>query len=275
MLASSDRFYQGVLTIDDVDMFDLLRQESQFSSEGKGRVIGIAVLPDLYGNIPIVRTTTKFPKAPAVFPLCYRTLIGLITIDAKNPNLHFNNAMVEVYDNSYCKMGFHTDQALDLHDYSWICLFSCYKNPNAKNIRFLVVVNKETKEETKIPLLHNSYTIFSTCTNRKHVHKIVLENEQKSLDDSEWLGLTLRESKTYIRFDENNNPILPNEKPLRMATEEECKDFCRLKAEENNRDDFVYPEIDYTISPSDLMKLETTSDRWLYSCDLPTSSDMI
>jgi hypothetical protein len=248
-----DSFHQGFLTFE--NSFDILKSESQFSCEGKGRIVGISILPDSHGNIPIIRTTTKFPLAPNLFPNSYHFVIDNIKLDTQNPNLQFNNAMVEVYDNSYCKMGFHTDQALDLADNSYICLFSCYENPNAKNIRILHIVNKETKEEKKIPLLHNSYTIFSTTTNKKHVHKIVLENAQKDLDDSEWFGLTLRQSKTYISFNKQNEPLLPNGRLLRIANEDECREFFRLKGEENNKADFVYPEIDYTISDSDLVKI--------------------
>ena len=245
-------FHQGVIDFD--NSFDIIKGESQFSSEGKGRIVGISVLPNANGDIPIVRTTTKFPTPPTKFPKCYHNLIDKIRFDTI-ANLQFNNAMVEVYNNSYCKMGFHTDQSLDLAENSYICLFSSYKNPKAKNIRILHVVNKETGQEAKYPLLHNSYTLFSTETNQKHVHKIVLEEQQKVLDDGEWLGLTMRLSKTYIHFDQNNNPLLPNGNILRIATEDECGVFCKLKGEENSKIGFVYPDIDFTISVSDMMKL--------------------
>lgn len=239
-------FIQGFLSVD--NSFDIINGESKFSSVGNGRIVGISVLPNSTNSIPIVRTTTKYEKPPTIFPKSYHDVID--KIKTIHPYVEFNNIMVEVYNNDYTKMGFHTDQSLDLAPKSYICLFSCYKNPKAKNIRILHVVNKETKEETKIYLYHNSFVMFSTDTNQKYVHKIVLEQQEKILDNSEWLGLTMRMSKTYITF-KDKIPFLPDGRQLRLASEEECSNFYKWKSEENSKIDFEYPNIDFTISNSD------------------------
>ena len=51
--------------------------------------------------------------------------------------------MIEIYDSKYCKMGFHTDQSLDLQENSYIGIFSCYNDPTTKDLRKLKVKNKE------------------------------------------------------------------------------------------------------------------------------------
>ena len=153
-------------------------------------------------------------------------------------------------------MNFHTDQSLDLAENSYICLFSAYKNPEAKNTRTLFICNKETKEETKIQLTHNSFVFFSTETNKKYIHKIVLEQKQRDSDNSEWIGLTMRLSKTYITFDERDTPWFSNGVFLRLASEEEQYEFYKMKSEENTKIDFVYPSIDFTISVSDMMRVK-------------------
>jgi hypothetical protein len=148
-------------------------------------------------------------------------------------------------------MGYHTDQTLDLDEESDICIFSCYKNENTKNLRTLNVINKETKEEQNITMYNNNYIIFSVKNNKKYVHKIILEKE-KNNDDSEWLGLTMRCSKTYIK-----NNVLPNGNILYLASKEEENNFYKLKTMENNMINYEYPIINYTISKSDLMNPST------------------
>ena len=94
-------------------------------------------------------------------------------------------------------MGFHTDQALDLKDELFICLFSCYNDPDTKSLRKLVVKNKSTNNSFDIKLEHNSVIIFSVKTNREYLHKIILDSsESKDL----WIGATFRYSKTSIYF---------------------------------------------------------------------------
>jgi hypothetical protein len=94
--------------------------------------------------------------------------------------------------------------------------------------------------------------MFSTELNKKYVHKIVLEENYK--DDTLWLGLTLRKSKTFIKFIDEK-PYLLNNKVLRIANPEEKREFMKMKGMENQLTDFTYSDIDFTVSPSDLMQV--------------------
>eukprot|EP01126_Amoeba_proteus_P014935 TRINITY_DN1662_c0_g2_i2.p1 TRINITY_DN1662_c0_g2~~TRINITY_DN1662_c0_g2_i2.p1 ORF type:complete len:236 (+),score=30.73 TRINITY_DN1662_c0_g2_i2:137-844(+) len=219
----------------------------------KGRLVGIAVLPDENKRIPIVRTTTIFNQPPAIFPPLYLALI-----DEINRNLQFryfpNNCMVERYT-QYRTMKYHSDQALDLIDSSFICLFSCYNNPNTTKFRVLRVCNKVTKKESDVVLFHNSCVMFSTRTNSQFVHKIILPNTVQNTDDSEWLGITMRCSKTYISHDSDGTPRFFNGEILKLATVEERQVFYTHKANENKMCDNNVTQVNYTISPSDLMNV--------------------
>ena len=136
--------------------------------------------------------------------------------------------MVEVYDNSYKKMKFHSDQALDLADNSFICIFSCYQ----KNVspRKLLVKSKENEEKFEFILENNSIITFSTSINKKFVHKIILDNCK---NQDLWLGFTLRLSKTYITVIGNLFYFTDTNKQLVDATDDEKKEFYKLKKIEN------------------------------------------
>lgn len=155
--------------------------------------------------------------------------------------LKFNNAMIEIYDETYTKMKFHTDQSLDLLENSYICLFSCYKYSDS-NIRKLIIKNKNQLTTDTIDLHNNSFVIFSTETNKQFLHKIIGNTK-------EWLGITFRCSKTFI----DKNLCFKNNKPIRIANELEIKEMYKYKSLENKTIDFNYPEIDYTLSSSDLI----------------------
>lgn len=109
-------------------------------------------------------------------------------------DLKFNNILFEEYDDRYRTMSYHSDQALDLVEPSFIAIFSCYNNNN-KNInttnpsRSLFLKKKqnckmplsiesiesiEQIQPVKIPLFHNSVVLFSTLTNACYLHKIIL-----------------------------------------------------------------------------------------------------
>ena len=229
-----------------------------FEHIAKGRWGSIIVDVGKQNTIPIVRTTTKYDKPVQLFSREHYMLIKKIMdlYQKNNLLLRFNNAMIEIYNNQYRKMGFHTDQSLDLEDDSFICLFSCYKTSG--NLRTLVVKNKKTGIEKKIILDECSVVLFSTPANKQHVHKIILENIQNNeqTKDQKWLGITFRLSKSFVEFI-NNKPIL-NNKELTLATELQKKEFMKLKGTENRLVDFSYPEITYTISPSDLLSLMRT-----------------
>ena len=76
--------------------------------------------------------------------------------------------------------------------------------------------------------------------------------------DNKWLGITFRLSKTFIKFVDDKPHIVTDDgklgKELRIATNFEKKEFYKHKSNENAYDGiYNYPEIDYTISKSDLM----------------------
>ena len=184
------------------------------------------------------------------FDNIHNDLINIIKEKIKEElsiNVDFNNAMIEIYDENYRTMSYHTDQALDLVDDSYICIFSIYSNPLG-NLRKLFIKNKKDNSTKNILLDNNSIVFFSTDTNKQFLHKISLE---KSTTDNMWLGITLRLSKTFIK--KINEKIYINDKILTMATDEEKIAFRCFKRLENETCDFIYPEITYTTNPMDLI----------------------
>jgi len=207
------------------------------------------VLPTSSGHLPIVRTTTSYTHAVQLFPLTFLTLRTSITdaiLAQTGQRVHFNNAMIELYDPSYTKMGFHTDQAQDLAEDSYICIFSCYEGDGlgvGESPRILVVKNKQTETLTEIPMRHHECIVFSTATNAAHVHKIVGGGCRRR-----WLGVTFRTSKTFVERREDELFFVGSGKMLRRATEEDAKEMRKCKGEENKEEDFVWPDMDFTIS---------------------------
>jgi hypothetical protein len=177
------------------------------------------------------------------------------------PVLDFNNALIEVYDCNYATMKYHSDQDLDLENESYIGLFTCYENPSElteKNIRKLKIKDKVTNEEFDISLTHNSIVLFSVLTNKKFLHKIILESIpsiKKLESDNRWLGITFRKSKTFIQF-KNNQPHFSNGDLLVLANEDQKKEFYKLRGEENFNMNFVYPKLSYTLSIGDTLLTE-------------------
>jgi hypothetical protein len=209
-----------------------------------------AVLVDMRkGLIPIVRTTTKYTNPAQKFKSLHYDIMNKIRESINIEDIGFNNALIEVYDNQYCTMGFHTDQALDLADNSYIAIYSCYENPSL-NPRKLIIKNKQTNQQLELIMEHNSVILFSTTTNQQHLHKIILENVN---GNNRWLGITFRLSKTFLQHIDNV-PFL-GKNVLTLATGEETKNFYKLRSEENKSIEYKYPEINYTISPSDLMPI--------------------
>jgi len=220
--------------------YNTLEQSFNFSTIGKGRRAANLVELNENFEIPIVRTTTVYEQ----------------------PAEKFNNALIEIYEEAYNSMRFHSDQALDLEPNSYICIFSCYKSLN--NLRKLVVKNKfQNKIVDEILLDDNSIVLFSLDTNSTHLHQIKnVENEMNNTieEKNNWLGITFRLSKTFVKFDETNMKIpmlIRSNKPLRLANEEEKKEFYRMRKNENNQIKFEYPELDYTISISDCLPISS------------------
>ena len=217
------------------NLFESLIKISNLENITKGRDGGVIVKP-IKNLFPIVRTTTKYNNPATLFQKIHYNIIDEINKQT-NKKLEFNNALVEVYNNQYKNMGFHTDQMLDIEDN--ICLFSCYND--AITTRKLVIRNKESKKEFEIELHNNSIVLFSTEFNKNHVHKIVPINNYDNL----WYGITFRQSKTFINYDDLK---------LKIANEKEYEIMKQLKSQENKLIDFKWPSLDFTISPSDLMK---------------------
>lgn len=236
----------------DTNLFNDLSTSVDFEDITIGRK-GAILIDNNNNLIPIVRTTTNYNKPAQKFKDIHHKLIDMIRKVSNNDNLKFNNAMIELYDSRYKKMGYHTDQSLDLEDNSYICIFSCYDDIPATEIRKLKVKNKLSNNEFEFSLEHNSLIIFSTETNKKHQHKIILD---KSTVNKKWLGITFRLSKTYIKFDNNIPYFYPDNIILKMATDEERKQFMKLKGLENSNVEYTYPKIAYTISSNDLMQIK-------------------
>lgn len=200
-------------------------------------------------DIPLVRTTTQSKEPVQQFSSVIYTIIYKIKQVLKRPDLEFNNGMVELYT-SYKYMGWHTDQGLDLKKNSSILLFSCYEDPSNMH-RILRIKNKETKELHTIKLENNEFVLFSTDTNSKYLHQIVLDDTSDKIKLNRWCGVTLRLSKTYIRL--INEKIYFTSGPLNgteliKATDQEIKEFYKMKGEENILEDYKYKEVSYSIS---------------------------
>ncbi|GEN74601.1 alpha-ketoglutarate-dependent dioxygenase AlkB [Chryseobacterium hagamense] len=253
-------FYKLLLPLEE-NLFKKLTACVDFEVTGKGR-LGNHLVKESKGIIPLVRTTTKFQKRANVFSEVHYPIIKAIHAEILMENLNlpeqdFNNALAEVYNSSYTKMGYHSDQALDLDDHSFIALFSCYENPEAlqdSHLRKLLIKNKISEEESEIVLHNNSVILFSVETNRRFQHKIILDLKQNSKEPMEnrWHGITFRTSKTFIQF-EDNQPYFQTGELLTPADEEKEKEFFQLRGQENRSPDFIYPAIFYTISPADLL----------------------
>jgi len=246
-------FYKIILDLPE-NLHSDLSQSCLFEDITNGRK-GANLVDCVQNVIPIVRTTTNYvlpnqkflPVHKMIIDKIKQSIIKSSICDEINPNIDFNNALIEMYNNKYCNMGFHSDQALDLDDDSYICIFSCYDNP--KNPRKLHTKNKITNECSSITLDHNSIILFSTNTNSKYLHKIILENRELP---SNWLGITYRKSKTFLKFESDIPFFLDTGKPLILANEDTKKEFYKFRSLENSNIEYAYPEINYTISGGDI-----------------------
>lgn len=227
-------------------MFGILIFEKEFNNlkvpleqVSKGREGGVLVKD--VENIPLVRTTTKYKKPAMKMNKDHIELMKMAKITA-------NNALIELYTDEYKTMGYHSDQDLDLKPGSEIAIYSKYSDKVAN--RKLVIKNKKTEKVREVLLEHNSVLKFNYTTNSEYLHKIVLVKPNKNT----WLGITFRESKTFIKF-VNEKPFFQNGKELRLANKEEHKEFYELRSKENksNKDVYMLKKIYYTISPSDLL----------------------
>lgn len=147
-------------------------------------------------------------------------------------------------------MGFHSDQALDLEDNSYIAIYSCYENTQNIKPRKLIIKNKITNELSEINMDHNSVILFDLETNKKHLHKIIAD---ASDENNKWLGITFRLSKTYIQYIDNIPFFYNTNHVLKLANDEEMKRFYKMRSDENKSINYQYPEIHFTVSSSDIL----------------------
>lgn len=241
----------------DINPFNELKESTNFEDVTKGRKG--AVLAHIKNSvIPIVRTTTCYNKKIQSFLPVHYDIINKI-------KLPVNNGLIEIYNNDYTNMGYHSDQRQDLQDDSKIAVFSCYSDSDSysdsdmtsgslgalRALRTLRIKNKTTNEENDIIMDHCSVIVFSLDENSKHLHKIILNTGKRS-DNVEWLGITFRLSKTLIYFI-NEIPFFSNNVQLTLATKEQRNDFYKHRQLENKLIEFVYPQLYYTISKSDIL----------------------
>ena len=102
-----------------------------------------------------------------------------------------------------------------------------------------------------VPLSHNSVVVFSLDTNRRFKHKIVLETAGRP-PENQWLGITFRTSSTYVQH-RGGRMCFEDGTPLRLADDDQRREFYQLRGRENRETDFRYPRLTYTISESDTM----------------------
>ena len=238
----------------DDNPFPLLYQSVKWEDFSKGRQIAVLHRPE-NDSVPLIRSTTVYETPSQPFQPIHHTMIDSIRQATGIQDLELNNAMLEVYDSRYRTMNFHTDQALDLDPGSYICLFSCYEHGADSHPRVLTVKSKDNGEESEVQLLHHSVVVFSTTTNQKHLHKI--EGRDLPRDhNNRWMGFTLRLAKTSVKIVDGVSHLMSGQShkgELTIATDKERGAFFGLKGLENKGVDFQWPEIGYTISPSDLM----------------------
>ncbi|MEV7526358.1 alpha-ketoglutarate-dependent dioxygenase AlkB [Streptomyces sp. NPDC091371] len=253
-MAPESRIVDEILSCDlptDENLFAELSASVRWEDTGKGRRGATITKIDEAGRVPLVRTTTRYGSPTQPFRAVHERLAQLVQERAALP-VGFNNALMETYTNAYATMGSHSDQALDLADESFIAVFSCYQDPEAGPPRKLIFESKGSNgERFEIPLAHNSVVAFSVDSNRRLRHKIVLDTSVRAADN-QWLGVTFRTSKTFVRF-RDGHAYLPQGARLMAADDEQSREFYQLRRRENKETDFTYPLLTYTISESDLM----------------------
>jgi alkylated DNA repair dioxygenase AlkB len=229
--------------------FEELLGSVRFDDVTRGRRGTVLVEVDTRG-IPIVRTTTACPTPAQPFRPVHERLAQEIRAAASLAQ-PFNNALVEHYSHAYATMKRHSDQALDLADGSAIAVYSCYRDP-LRPSRRLRVTSKASGATSEVLLEHASVVVFSLDTNRRAAHTITL---RANAPDNDWLGITFRTSKTFVRIVDGNS-TLPDGEPLTLADEEQRRELFRLRGRENREIDFTWPPIAYTLSESDRLPPE-------------------
>jgi hypothetical protein len=230
------------------NLFAELMSSVKFESVGKGRLGTVLVRVDEARGVPIVRTTAKYTTPARRFQPLHSQLAAQIK-RLTSLQFDFNNALIESYSNAYTTMGFHSDLALDLQGGSSIAVFSCYKYPEkpaATASRKLVIESKEPNGGVfEVPLVHNSVVVFSVDTNKRFKHKIVLEPSAHPDRDQQWLGITFRQSKTFVQYrgdgdSDDGAACFEDETPMTLASDEQQQAFFKLRRRENEEAEFIY-----------------------------------
>jgi len=245
-----------------VNPFAKLRTSVAFEGVCNGRQGTVLVRPDEKKGTPIVRTTTKYDTPAQCFQPIHIRLAQHIR-DVSSIPFQLNNALIEVYNNEYAKMGAHSDQAQDLRAGSHIAVYSCYRNPEVASRKLVVESKFPGGGRFEIPLKHNSVVVWNLDTNRRFRHKIVLDRSAGEPPENEWLGVTFRTSGTFVQFrkaspDGEVQAFLADGTPLTLLAKESRGEFYKMRGRENREIDFQYPHVSYTISESDLMPPVTT-----------------
>ena len=235
--------------------FDQINNSQKFPTLGKGRKGFIVYFPNS-GKIPLIRSSTEYSSYESNSVI--ETLLDNINKqtffqNSRDGNIDsiFNNLMIEKYDRRYKTMGWHSDCYVDLEKGSNIGILSFYSNPGRPN-RILEFYNKTTGEPgPKILLKDKSMFLLTYQINLLYNHRIVASSDE----DNEWIGVTLRKSKTYIKLEESIPKILiPNDewKNLRLATFEDTKEFIKHKGRENINIEEQTANFDFVLFQSDL-----------------------
>ena len=238
----------------DTNLFDELLTSTKFENIVNGR-LGANLVDYKDGLVPLVRTTTNYSEPNQNFLPIHHAIIENIKNTTKYDGLEFNNAMIEVYNSEYRNMKFHSDQSLDLADDSYICIFSCYSNPLSTDIRKLKIKKKETDECSEFLMDHNSIILFPVSINQKYLHRIILETTNTNTH-TKWMGITFRLSKTFIKFVDEIPYFSSSNTILRMGDTNERRAFMKCKGIENLKTEYIYPDIDFTISSGDMLSIK-------------------
>lgn len=281
-----------------MDWFSEIATAYRFDPVTVGRRATIAVTEQSDGSVPVVRTTNQYTSAPQKCNEPLEMLREMISNIAENEfdippeQTEFNDIMLQLYDSRYRRMGYHTDQMIDLKTSSYIAVCSIYSDPETVELRTLKIKDKLTGQAVRdITMTHGSIVLFSLQANRDHLHKIILDRYEKKSsqpsqpsqsDLTQCLSITMRTSNRFLSFDEDNIPrLLPDSTELRLATDDERKQFYNLKQQENKDPEFEWPtDIDFTISESDLMEptkpndIKTSSGINVYEFELDCDCDI-
>ena len=119
----------------------------------------------------------------------------------------------------------------------------------------------------------NSVIAFSTRTNQRYRHQIILDLPRPRLlgltptpqPQPRWLGVTFRVSKTFIKYVDrpyfsDTEDLAKDSLMLMLANDAQRAQFYQLRQRENAEIGFNYPRLNYTISPSDLIQPVETDD---------------